>query len=56
MPTEKPEITVLVKQGKHVGAVLDALLRAGFELSGKTYSHAGRELHVIPPLELFKNA
>jgi hypothetical protein len=43
-------ITVLIKQGQHTGTVLDALLRGGFELVDKSYTHAGRELILkVPP-------
>lgn len=47
----RPQITILIKQGQHVNTVLDALLRAGFELVEKNYTHAGRELIVTIPLE-----
>jgi len=50
------EITILVKQGQHVNSVLDALLRVGFELIEKSYTHAGRELRVKLPPEHLRNA
>jgi hypothetical protein len=49
-------ITVLIKQGQHTGTVLDALLRGGFELVERGYTHAGRELILKPPPEHLKDA
>lgn len=51
-----PEIVILIKQGQHVNTVLDSLLRSGFELVEKSYTHAGRELRVKLPPEHLRNA
>lgn len=46
---DNAEITVLVRNGQFTNLILDALLRAGFEFKGKSYTHGGRELHLMPP-------
>lgn len=43
------EITILLKNRMYSQAVITALLAAGFGLMEKTYTHAGCELHMVPP-------
>lgn len=42
-------VTVLVRNGQYTGAVVDALLRCGFELIERTVTHGGRELLLKAP-------